>query len=160
MDPNERSLHGKFGPLKNSLLQTQTSRSPSVTSRLLAAGVVEASNTHFVVTEAVLQWNSCGGYGSNEYGRNSCIRFVALLSLLPLCNGDSFIWVVSRGNTEPDSTKVPRLRFAAPFGINDQKEPTLIFLSCKMSLLNDQTSMSQRASENRYEEVLTTDLPS
>jgi len=129
MDPNERSPPGKFGPLKNSLLQTPTSRSPSVTSRLLAAGVVEASNTHFAAEEAVLQWNSYGGYGSNEYGTNSCIRFIALLSLLPLCNGDSFIWVVSRRNTELDSTRAPRLRFAAPFGINEQKEPILIFFA-------------------------------
>src|SRR6267154_1049819 len=129
MDPNERSPHGKFGPLKNSLLQTRTGRSPSAISRLLAAGAVEASNTHFVVTEAVLQWNSCVGYGSNEYGANSFIRFIALLSLPPLCGGDSFILVVSRGNTELDSTRAPRLRFAAPFGINEQKRTHLDFFT-------------------------------
>src|SRR6267154_473088 len=75
MDPNERSPHGKFGPLKNSLLQTPTSRSPSVTSRLLAAGVVEASNAHFAVTEAVLQFEYRNSRLSLRSGAGDSVEF-------------------------------------------------------------------------------------
>jgi hypothetical protein len=47
--------------------------------------------THFVGTEAVLQWNSCGGFDSNEYGTTSLMRPLARPLLLLRCAGGSFI---------------------------------------------------------------------